>query len=1433
MKCEYCKKEINDNSKYCEYCGSKIEKHFKPIFKESAKNKKQSVEEENYATIKKQIPTIKKEKTQEELLIEKNIEKRLHVWKEKLIDLSKRNRLLNFKFSRFLTLKIIDEQPPEVYKSLVKEIQSLDFLPIKENDENILEKDKKSIKELNEGIEFNAQEFKEYDATQLNQKHSDKYLQTALPIQDLNKVLNKISTTARATNDDLGYNVLFLALGSIIWYEKDSSDEPMEAPVILVPIEIKRKSVGQPFTIKYNEDSIILNPALTLKLKRDFGINLEDINVDEEEINPIDIFVKVQNKISKNARWKLLNNIYIGLFSFAKFVMYKDLEEYEDIIKNNKFVETICGLNNDKQVSTEEICPISELDNIVEPQSTYQILDADSSQQQAIQVVKAGNDLIIEGPPGTGKSQTIANMIAELLAQNKKILFVSQKIAALEVVKNRLAANALGPFCLELHSNKTNRKNVLAELNKTLDYSFIGNYDLQVLSKILTDMKILKNYSKELHNPFGTLKISPYKALGTVLNNSNIPDFMYIFKDYDKWTNEDLKVKKELFHNITQTIKKLGNPKEFAWYGSQIKELGLEQKLKLKKEIDSLIKNINNIEINIDNLCNEISLNKITEISQLEQAVNIVDIILNIPVTAIPYLENEDKNLEENISLIRDEVTKFNKYKNRTENKYGNNILKQDIDDLISKLSIHKDNFISKLFFKFNKEYKSFKQFFINNHKPGFNELVYDLNNLKELKNSINKINDFSNVATQLYSNCWNKDNPNENDINKQSNRLLNFKKLLKEKNYFTQNILEQIKTEKINYDTLKTTVNNITNLRELIKNNFDLITDIIKFDWSKAFSCKYTDIDLNILKNKFSSISQKADDLTLWIKYLNLIDEIEKEGLTDFWNKCCETNLSLDDYATALETQFLRIWLTEYVFENNNILKNFNSLEQNDLVKEFRSLDKEQIISAKARLATKLSSNINYAKQEYSKETLELKRLCKLQRIRKSLRQIIRSIPNLFLELKPCLMMSPSTVAQLLDPNIFHFDVVIFDEASQLTTEDCIGSIIRGSKLVVTGDTKQLPPTSFFKTVVENEEEIDEEHPQDQERTDLDSILDECTTSGFPQCMLKWHYRSKHEHLIAFSNKHLYQELYTFPNCIKTSETLGVKFIYHTPTQATKEEMCLEEAKIVAKAVMQHAKQHPNMTLGVATLNIKQKSLIENEIEKLREQDPSCEEFFNNNNQEYFFVKNLESVQGDERDIIMISVGYFKNKNGVLSMNFGPINQDGGERRLNVLITRARYMIQVFSGIKSSDFNLEKTTSMGVKLLQAYLDFAEKGEGALNTKTETTNEDNTLISPFEESVYKALTNKGYCVEKHVGCSNYKIDLAIRDKNNPNKFLLGIECDGPAYNSCATIRDRDRLRQEVLERLDWKMYRIWSTAWFKNPTEQLTKLVNFIENIKS
>ena len=1408
MKCINCQKEISDDSKFCEYCGAKVDADISAY-----SNEPTIISEQQVSTNETDIKQ------------EGNIDKRIYKWKEKLIDLSKRNRLLSFKFSKFSTLRIIDEQPPEVYRALVHNQQVMEFLPVKVNEEDIPEEEKKSLEELNEGIEFKAQEFKEYEVENLEKKHLDKFLQTKLSESDLNKSLGKISTTAKSTNDDLGYNVLFLALGSVIWYESDSSDEKLEAPLILIPVEIKRKSIGQPYTIKYNEDAVILNPALILKFKRDFGINLEEIPFDDDNINPIEIFSQVQDKIKKQSRWKLLNNIYIGLFSFAKFVMYKDIDVYKSLIKNNDLVKTICGLNDEKQVSTDSICPLSELDEKVKPQLTYQILDADSSQQQAIQVVKEGHNLVIEGPPGTGKSQTIANIIAELLSQNKKVLFVSQKIAALEVVKSRLDSKGLDKFCLELHSNKTNRKRVLDELINTLEYNYTGNYDEGALSKLATDIKTLKKYTNELHTPIGSLNYKPFDAIGTVLSNSNIPDFEYIFDDYENWTKEKFLNNKELFVQIKDILSKLGNPTKHPWYGCEIRDIEFEEKIQLKNSLKTFLSNLTNLTDNINELKEYLLTKNIIKISQIDSLINIATIISNIPNSAVDNIAEDNSQMADDIKMICNNVKQFNIYNNRIKNKYNFGILNEDIEDLIQKFIIYRDKFFSRISFKFFKDRKYISTYYAQNYKPSLDELVNDLNNIKELKNWIEKLEECDSIANDLYDKVWNKNHPNENDIKNRSQYLLKFKEIVKSGKYFSGDILSKFNTENIDYDKILNLIQKITSLKQIVIQNYNDVCKLTKFDCNKSFNAKFEDVEFNNLKNKFSAILENCDDLTLWFKYLQTLDEIKAAGLEEFLNRC--NAFMISDYDAAFETQFLRIWLNGYVFKNVPSLKVFNTLDQDNLVQEFKYLDKNQINTAKIRLVSKLSANAMLAKDEYFKETTELKRLGKLQRFRKTLRQMIKSIPNLFLALKPCLMMSPSTVAQLLDPETFKFDVVIFDEASQLTTEDCIGSIIRGKKLVVAGDTKQLPPTSFFKTVVEADEEEEDENTDISERADLDSILDECTTSGFPQCMLKWHYRSKHEYLIAFSNKHLYQELYTFPSCIEDSETLGIKFFYHEPSDTTKDNKRLEEAQIVAKAVMQHAKKHPNLSLGVATLNIKQKGLIETELEKLREQDPSCEEFFNDNNPEYFFIKNLESIQGDERDVIMISIGYFKNQNGTLPMNFGPINKDGGERRLNVLITRARYMVEIFSGIKASDFNMDKTNKRGVQLLQWYLDFAERGEIALKQSTTLGFEDN-FDSPFEESVCKALREKGYSVKTQVGCSGYKIDLAIRDKNNPGHFLLGIECDGAAYHSCATARDRDRLRQEVLEQLGWKIYRIWSTDWFKNPQKQLDKLINYI-----
>lgn len=416
------------------------------------------------------------------------------------------------------------------------------------------------------------------------------------------------------------------------------------------------------------------------------------------------------------------------------------------------------------------------------------------------------------------------------------MLFVSQKIAALDVVKSRLDMNGLVPYCLELHSNKTNKKRVLDELIKTLEYNFIGNYDAGSLSKLSDDIKTLKMYSKELHTPMGALQYSPFKALGIVLDNNQIPDLRYIFNDYDKWTKEQLVTNKALFTNAKEILKKLGNPKDFAWYGAEIRELEYEEKTQLKDKIDSFIDNIDNLESCIKNLTSEISLKQVTKPHHIKTLLTFADIILNVPPTAIPTIAYDDTKLADDIKTVCNNVKQFNLFNNRIKNKYNLGILNEDLDNLIFKFGLYRDKFFSRISFKYYKDCKYIRQYFSNTYRPNLDELVNDFQNLKELNSSIAKLEECNNIATKLYDKVWDKSNPDESIIQTKSNYLLKFKELVKTGKYFTRNILDKIDSQGIDYEKVRQLIAEINKLQTNVKNDFNSISNILKFNCNKAF---------------------------------------------------------------------------------------------------------------------------------------------------------------------------------------------------------------------------------------------------------------------------------------------------------------------------------------------------------------------------------------------------------------------------------------------------------------------------------------------------------------------------------------------------------------------------------------------------------------------
>ena len=539
------------------------------------------------------------------------------------------------------------------------------------------------------------------------------------------------------------------------------------------------------------------------------------------------------------------------------------------------------------------------------------------------------------------------------------------------------------------------------------------------------------------------------------------------------------------------------------------------------------------------------------------------------------------------------------------------------------------------------------------------------------------------------------------------------------------------------------------------------------------------------------------------WVDYCSNREKCDKLGLGTFIKQVEGLEIDSNYITDAYLKRFYRLWL-DAILPKFPAVQDFRGRIQAQTISEFCELDKGQFKIARARVRERALSripdfnSINVARDEIA----ILKRELNKQRRLMPLRKLFMTIPNLITALRPCFMMSPLSVSVFLEAQSYNFDLVIFDEASQVHTEDAIGAIMRGKQTIIVGDTKQLPPTSFFSASL-NDEDYDIDSDETVESEDagaFESVLDEAV-AVLPERSLRWHYRSRDEHLIAFSNVKVYNsQLITFPSSIESAPDTGVEYIYVKDGVYDRggKKNNIIEAKKVADLVFEHFRKYPNRSLGVVTFSEAQQNAVDAAIRQRRLQDSRFDKFFIEDKEEPFFIKNLENVQGDERDTIIFSIGYAKDSRDIMYMNFGPLSREGGYRRLNVAITRAKYNVKLVGSITANDIDLDKTSSEGVRMLRSYIEFAQQGIIALE-KELTYNYNLDFDSPFEEAVYDFLQSKGYNVVTQVGCSGFRIDMAVKDPINTGKFVIGIECDGATYHSSRTARERDRLRQTILE----------------------------------
>ncbi len=1334
------------------------------------------------------------------------IEKEFKNLRKELLDLTLRNQLLNFK-ARAKTITIVNQSPVNLFQTLVLQENKMYFVANK--------KDKKEDKSsVWDHIPFDFSKFSE----------GDKKLATDLTPKELQKRLYYINNQARTMLQEQGYNILYLAIGFLEWKDKSKPRQKNKAPLVLIPVSMERKKVGESFNLEWTGEDIQTNISLKAKLL-EAGIELPDFEF-KRYGEVIDHYIaSVRRAVGRMDGWTVNSDVALGFFSFTKFVMYNDLNpeawaDNVDLTKNELIQAIFNPAKNDGESFREE-----DIDSELEYRNMYQVLDADSSQIAAIQDVKAGRNLVVEGPPGTGKSQTIVNLIAELLAEGKSVLFVSEKMAALDVVKDRLTGVGLGKFVLELHSHKTRRKKFLKDLQKATNVRAQEPLNIdQTIRKLETLRRQLDDYSQIIHKPAFAVNLSPFQLYGMkesaddhfARKNAIMPLVRFqspesiSLKDLD-----DMKVSLENLAELYQTISK-----ENPWSKCSPKSLLPADLREIEMLINDTLHALDNFLVERGRVYDIYGIKKPDTLNEFQNSLSAFEIIKSQNAELIDgsILKSGawNNNNDDAFKLIR-ELERYQKYAGIL-NKFNQSIFQADIDRLVYELR----NISNKKFRFFNNKQhiELVERYYAVPVSGSIDDIIRELQEAKAVI-KIRKNLEANNALGEKYYGAYWHLNANPNDLKAIAKWMNEFSALVRE-GTFSENTIDLMSKDLFDIKPERDLAEYIDAGEEFVQ-VLSRLKDKLNPRSKLIFKRETGDVSFEAWQEQLYKWRGQLSSLHLWSQYLNTKKALKSSNASMFVDSIEKRNIKKDDIEALVDGNFADSLLNILFVENQELATFIGELHENR-IREFKDLDKKILVLNRKRIYHKLNSNI--PKIFGGTENPQAKILAG-EFTRKSghmpVRKLLEKAGGMIKQIKPCFMMSPLSIAQYLDPTNeeLQFDVVIFDEASQVKPEDALGAFMRGKTAVVMGDTQQLPPTSFFDQM--SDAESDEEEATS---LDMESILHLCKLS-FPVKMLKWHYRSRHESLIAVSNREFYDDdLLVYPSPSHSDPELGLKFHYNPNTAYDRGSSSANplEAKDVVEEIFNHFEKYGDTkSLGVGTFSVAQKNAILEELEVKRKEKPQFEPLFSDNKDEHFFVKNLETIQGDERDVILISVGYGYDHDRKMSLNFGPLNQDGGERRLNVLITRAREKCVVFSNFKAYDMKLTANPPYGVKSLKEFLEYAE------NLTLGTHGPEMHTKEPFEDAIASFLEENGYTVDRQIGCAGFRVDLAIVDDENPGKYILGITTDGKMYSSSKVARDRDRLREQVLTGLGWKLYHLWSTDWYRNRDLGRKKLLDFVE----
>ena len=1340
--------------------------------------------------------------------------KKLEAWAERLLDTGKRNNLINFRDTS-ATVEIVFPDAEKFYDKCqsTSRFEIYDPKIEIEDDTNEVETEDGDLEEKEAGEEINYLSEKE-NYTRIhckNVKVRTQILAYSSKTSSINAVDN-LAKKAREYLEETGVNVAYMAFGFVEWKEKEKDEKFYRAPLLLFPINIKSESSESPVFVELTGDDVVVNPTFNHLLEAQYNAKLPEYDEDE---NLLTYLAKVKEVVAK-MQWSVKAECRMGIFSFLKINMYHDLVDNEYRILQNPNVRLLVGESLDKSKLAKDSKDIKDLNEVLD---LHTVVDADSSQIEAIKMAKAGKSFVLQGPPGTGKSQTITNIIAECLHDGKKVLFVSEKQAALKVVYNKLKNVGLEEFSLELHSHKSNKKEVIAELCATLNKEKSG-VSSKALEEIKTKAKLQKqldDYASALHEEIPGIKRSMYQLYNEYMSFKKSPDLDFLIDDIETRDDDYYKEAVETLRQYEEYTKTVGKDYRLnPWYGFNRDSATLSLNASLKEDMTGLLKLLDILKDDAKRLSDKYALN-LDSFAKLKNLLETFRIVLDDKNLKVSALNSENiVVLYDSVTKIKDVITDIRSSREKLFKDYEEGILKLCGADIYNKLTKLYKGFFARLF---NSEYKKIIKDFRLQSKQGkklkYNEAVALASLLKAYEEKIGVFKEELKAIEKLVEGL---------DIDSDYDKLDRDVTILKEiflDGFSIESIAisDEIfnarkKDFRYDLDSIDSNYQEANKLVESLDESFDITKVNLK-------TIKTEDLIL-----KLNNCLNNMDMLDNWIRFNFVLRKLEEKDLIGYLNYTIDEGITISLVTSSYQRLFFKHWI-DYMLYKNPVFAEFTRITQERTVEEFVKKDKLQFDISKAQIKAELSAkrpSLNMLARGSAVSVLL--REGEKKRKQMSIRKLLEEIGDLILVLKPCFLMSPLSVSTFLSGSDIEFDTVIFDEASQIFPQDAIGAIYRGKQLIVVGDSKQMPPSNFFSSTLD----VDLKDDDRSDVSDFESILD-LSSSAFSQISLKWHYRSKYEQLIAFSNKNFYENsLVTFPSAKHDEEGIGVDFhyvengLFNRSTHTNK-----EEAAYVVDLIFENIEKYPDRSLGVVAFSKAQQALIEKLLQKRRKEDISKDWFFKNtySTREPFFIKNLETVQGDERDTIIFSIAYGKDANGKLLHNFGPLNRVGGERRLNVAVTRAKENVQLVASIHASDIDLSRTKAVGAKLLREYLDYAQNGSIALESNDMLNSSENKEFA-FDNELRDFLIKKGYKIDIQVGSSSFKVGLAIKKEDNSD-YLLAIESDGESYHNAKNTRDRDRLRQEILERMGWRFYRVWSTDWIRNNLVEKENLINAVE----